>query len=202
MSFIRCYWFIVLIGGVSFFMPIVLLLYMHKDIFVQEPVVVKTNRDKVEDYFDLGFSSSEVESLIQNLKDRDGVLEEREKEIKELESRINQEKVELQGLQKEIENNRKELEQYVISVQESETKNVRNLVAIYSEMEPASVVAVFDEMQEEQVLQIMSMMKQETVTALFEEMISRKAGTADEGVKEVAAFTDKLRRVLSQKTKP
>jgi flagellar motility protein MotE (MotC chaperone) len=143
-----------------------------------------------------GFWTLEIENLSSELKDQKALLKKREEELVQREERLNAERVELTKQRDQLEALRGDINNRITTIQADEVKNMKSLVATYSNLTPKSVLTIFKEMDDTMVVKLLSLMKTDVVSALFEEM--SKQGASDPVVaKRAATLTEKLRLLKS-----
>lgn len=144
------------------------------------------------------FRTDQIESLVEDLKQENDRISIREAELLKIESRISSEREELERLRAEVEVYQDELMTRIITVEESEEKNIKTLATTYAAMPAESAVQVFDEMDDFFVAKLLSMMGTETVSSIFEQMIAQ-AGQSPENVTRVANLSELLRLLEKKK---
>lgn len=145
---------------------------------------------------DWDFLSPEIELLHEELSNRLAAVGQREQELREYEKRLQAEKAEIEKLKREIEGVREDLANRLIAIAASEEKNLKNLAATYSGMEPAAALAIFREMDDEMVVKILAFMKPEPVGNILQMMARTKDGEGTLAGR-AAALSYKL-RLLNQ----
>lgn len=144
------------------------------------------------------FRTEQIESLVDDLKQENDRISEREAELLKIEARIASERNELELLRNEVEVYQKELMERILRVEESEEKNIKTLATTYAAMPAESAVQVFDEMDDFFVAKMLSMMGTDTVSGIFEQMIAR-GGRDPENVRRVASLSERLRMLERNK---
>lgn len=139
-----------------------------------------------------GFWTLEIENLAGELKDQKAVLKKREEELVQREERLNAERQELVKQREQLESLRADINGRIVSIQNDEVKNLKSLVATYSNLTPKAVLTIFKETDDTMVVKLLSMMKTDVTSPLFEEM-SKQAATDPVWGKRVATLTEKLR---------
>lgn len=143
-----------------------------------------------------GFWTLEIENLAGELKDQKSLLKKREEALAQREERLNAERVELAKQRDQLEALRSDINNRIVSIQSDEVKNLKSLVATYSNLTPKAVLTIFKEMDDNMVVKLLSMMKTDVTSPLFEEM-SKQAATDPVLAKRVAVLTEKLRLLKS-----
>lgn len=143
-----------------------------------------------------GFWTLEIENLSGELKEQKAVLKKREEALAQREERLNAERQELVKQREQLEALRSDINSRIISIQADEAKNLKALVATYSNLTPKAVLTIFKEMDDTMVVKLLSLMKTDVVSPLFEEM-SKQAATDPVLAKRVATLTEKLRLLKS-----
>jgi flagellar motility protein MotE (MotC chaperone) len=148
-----------------------------------------------------GFWTIEIENLASELKEEKAVVKKREEDLAQREERLNAERQELTKQRQQLESLRSEISNRVVTIQADETKNLKSLVATYSNLTPKATLTIFKEMDDTMVVKLLSLMKTDIVSPLFEEM--SKQGAADPTMaKRVAALSEKLRLLKSAQNAP
>ncbi|MCH2155182.1 MAG: hypothetical protein MK080_04190 [Opitutales bacterium] len=161
-----------------------------------EPVRDPTQKSPHVPFWD--FSTTQIESLIDDLQAEKTRLEEREMAISKIETRVDAERREVARLKQEIETYQDELIDRITRVEESEARNLKTLADTYTGMPPEMVVSVFEEMDDYFVAKLLSLMNTETVSGIFEQMVAR--GNNDPAkVRRVASLSERLRLLEKQK---
>jgi flagellar motility protein MotE (MotC chaperone) len=148
-----------------------------------------------------GFWTIEIENLASELKDQKAVVKKREDELAQREERLNAERQELVKQRQQLEALRDDITGRVVSIQADETKNLKSLVATYSNLTPKATLIIFKEMDDTMVVKLLSLMKTDIVSPLFEEM-SKQAATDPAIGKRVATLSEKLRLLKSAQPAP
>jgi len=140
-----------------------------------------------------GFWTIEIESLANELKDERARLKQQADQFDQREARFAAERQELDKVRAEIEGLRREIATKVVEIRADESKNLRTLAQTYTSLTPRAAVAIFKEMDDATVVKILSLMKSESVAPIFEEM--SRAGADPALAKRAAALSEKLRVV-------
>ena len=148
-----------------------------------------------------GFWTIEIENLAGELKDQKAVFKKREEALAQREERLNAERVELSKQRQQLEALRADITSKITSIQADEMKNLKSLVATYSNLTPKSTLTIFKEMDDTMVVKLLSLMKTDIVSPLFEEM-SKQAATDPAMGKRVATLSEKLRLLKSAQSGP
>jgi len=135
-----------------------------------------------------GFWTIEIENLASELKDQKAVIKKREEELVQREERLNAERQELTKQRQQLEQLREDITGRITSIQSDELKNLKSLVATYSNLTPKATLTIFKEMDDTMVVKLLSLMKTDIVSPLFEEM-SKQAATDPAMAKRVATFS-------------
>ncbi len=146
-----------------------------------------------------GFWTLEIENLASELKEQKAVVKKYEEALKLREERLNAERQEIAKQREMLESMRNDIANRITSIQADEVRNLKTLVATYSNLTPKATLTIFKEMDDTMVVKLLSMMKTDVTTALFEEM--SKQGAADPVMaRRVAVLTEKLRLLKSAQT--
>ena len=148
-----------------------------------------------------GFWTIEIENLASELKDQKAVVKKREEELAQREERLNAERQELTKQRQQLEALRDDITGRIVSIQADEIKNLKSLVATYSNLTPKATLTIFKEMDDSMVVKLLSLMKTDIVSPLFEEM-SKQAATDPAMGKRVATLSEKLRLLKSAQSAP
>jgi hypothetical protein len=144
------------------------------------------------------FWTIEIENLASELKDTKSLMKKREEEIAARESRLAAEKEEMVKQRREIEALRAEISTQMLEIQADETKNLKSLAGIYSNLTPKATLAIFKEMDDTAVVKLLSLMKADVVSPLFEEM-GKQAVSDPVVARRAASLSEKLRLVKINK---
>lgn len=139
-----------------------------------------------------GFWTLEIENLASELKDQKAVLKKREEELAQREERLNAERKEIMKQREQLDYLRADISNRIVTIQADEVKNLKSLVATYSNLTPKAVITIFKETDDTMAVKILSMMKTDVSSPIFEEM-SKQAATDPVLAKRVATLTEKLR---------
>ena len=148
-----------------------------------------------------GFWTIEIENLASELKDQKAVIKKREEELVQREERLNAERQELTKQRQQLEQLREDITGKITSIQSDELKNLKSLVATYSNLTPKATLTIFKEMDDTMVVKLLSLMKTDIVSPLFEEM-SKQAATDPAMARRVATLSEKLRLLKSAQSGP
>lgn len=148
-----------------------------------------------------GFWTIEIENLASELKDQKAVVKKREEDLALREEHLNAERQELAKQREQLEAMRSEISGRIVSIQTDEVKNLKSLVATYSNLTPKATLTIFKEMDDNMVVKLLSLMKTDVISPLFEEM-SKQAATDPAMARRVAALSEKLRLLKSAPSAP
>lgn len=148
-----------------------------------------------------GFWTIEIENLASELKDQKAVYKKRTEELVQREERLNAERQELAKQRQQLEAMRADISSRVTAIQSDEIRNLKALVATYSNLSPKATLTIFKEMDDIMVVKLLSLMKTDVVSALFEEMGKQAASDPVLG-RRIATFTEKLRLLKSGQNSP
>ena len=141
------------------------------------------------------YYNTDVEFLIEYLKQTSNSFRIRQKDLDELGQRLATERAELASVTQSVARLRDDIDRQVIRIQDDEAINVKRLAKTYAGMEPASVAKVFAELDEKLVVKVMSQMKDDQNASILDAMAKASA----QGAKLAAALSDKLRLVPTGK---
>ncbi len=141
------------------------------------------------------YYNTDVEFLINYLKETSNSFRIRQKDLDELGQRLATERAELASVTQSVARLRDDIDRQVIRIQDDEAINVKRLAKTYAGMEPASVAKVFAELDEKLVVKVMSQMKDDQNASILDAMAKASA----QGAKLAASLSDKLRLVPTGK---
>ena len=141
------------------------------------------------------YYNTDVEFLIEYLKQTSNSFRTRQKDLDELGQRLVAERAELAAVTQSVARLRDDIDRQVLRIQDDEAINVKRLAKTYAGMEPSSVAKVFAELDEKFVVKVMSQMKDDQNASILDALA--KAGA--QGAKLAAALSDKLRLVPTGK---
>lgn len=139
-----------------------------------------------------GFWTLEIENLASELKEQKAVVKKIEESLKQREEHLNAERQEIAKQREQLESMRTDISSRITSIQSDEVKNLKTLVATYSNLTPKATLTLFKEMDDVMVVKLLALMKTDVTTPLFEEM-SKQAATDPLVARRVATLTEKLR---------
>jgi flagellar motility protein MotE (MotC chaperone) len=141
------------------------------------------------------FWTIEMENLSNELKEEKKRLQQQSDQLDQRAGRIAADRQELDRIRLDIENMRKQIDQKVVSIRVDEVKNLKTLAATYATLSPKAAVAIFREMDDATVVKILSLMKIDVVGPIFEEMARTPSGALDGSTlsKRAATISDKIR---------
>lgn len=143
------------------------------------------------------FRTREMETLIQNLREKNASIAKKEKEMSLLSQRLEAEKQELSSLKDGIDRAQKTFSQKITEIQQGEKKNLKALATIYSAMPPDTVVKVFGHMDDVLLVKILTFMGPEAVGGVFQSM-STVGGLDGVSPDRVARLSELMRLRLSE----
>ncbi len=144
------------------------------------------------------FKTEEIDKFVEELRERELSLDQREESLNNLEAHLQIEREELEELKDEIDRRHKTLSDEILIVRKNEIKNLKNLATSYSNISPTATVAIFDKMDQKLVLKIMALMKPDIIAAIFEELA--KEGVNDPTkVRKAAEWSEELRLHYQEK---
>jgi flagellar motility protein MotE (MotC chaperone) len=141
-----------------------------------------------------GFWTIEMENVASELKEERARVSQKADELMQRETRLAAERQELEKVRAQIESVRQEVATKVVEIQADELKNLRTLAQTYTSLTPRAAVAIFREMDDATVVKILSLMKSESVASIFEEM-SRASSNDASLARRAAALSEKLRLI-------
>jgi flagellar motility protein MotE (MotC chaperone) len=138
------------------------------------------------------FKPTEIDGMINELKEEKGKLDAREVDLGKVEARIKAEKAELEKVRSDIETMRDQISETIPQIEESEAKNIKALAKTYSSVKPSAAVTIFKEMNDNTIAKILSFMKADTAGAILAEM-SKQQDKEESMAIRAARISDKLR---------
>lgn len=141
------------------------------------------------------YYNTDVEFLIEYLKQTSNSFRTRQKDLDELGQRLVAERAELAAVTQSVARLRDDIDRQVLRIQDDEAINVKRLAKTYAGMEPSSVAKVFAELDEKLVVKVMSQMKDDQNASILDALAKASA----QGAKLAAALSDKLRLVPTGK---
>ena len=144
------------------------------------------------------FWTPEVENLAKELSEQKAGFATREADLATREKRLDAEAKELDQIRLQIETLRGEIGARITEVQAQELKNLKTLATTYSKVAPSAAVAIFNEMDPASVTKILSLMKVEINSAILQEM-GRVPGPDNVNAKRAADISQRLRLVQPAK---
>ena len=132
------------------------------------------------------FWTVEVDNLSAELKDEKARLRAESDALDLKAQRIAAEEADLEKTRASLDAMRKEINDRVVEVGADESKNLRSLAAMYSNLSPAAAVNIIGEMDDTTAIKILSLMKPDVVGPIFEAMSQANAHRA-------AVLSDRLR---------
>ena len=141
----------------------------------------------------------EIEKLAKELRSQRDGLRDREQAVVQRETRLAAEAAELARTRKEIETQRAEITQMLTAVGVDELKNLKSLAQTYSNLTPKAAVAIFSEMDDATVVKVLSLMKADSVGPIFEEM-SKDKSEKNNQAQRAARLSERLRLMKATRT--
>ena len=139
------------------------------------------------------FWTIEVENLSGELKGEKERLRAEAEQLDLKAQRLASEEQELKKVRMNLESMRKEINDRVVEISADESKNLRTLSQMYSNLTPKAAVAIIQEMDDTTAIKILSLMKPDIVGPIFETMAQN--GQTD--ARRAAALSDRLRLLKS-----
>ncbi|MDP3068744.1 MAG: hypothetical protein Q8N18_00570 [Opitutaceae bacterium] len=144
------------------------------------------------------FWTIEVENLAKDLKAEREKIKKQAEVLEQRAARVATEEKELAKTRTEIEGLRRQTSDRILEISADEAKNLRSLASTYSGLTPKAAVAIFKEMDDATVVKIFSLMKSDVLVPIFEEM--SKGGTPESPLaKRAATLSEKLRTMKAAK---
>jgi flagellar motility protein MotE (MotC chaperone) len=145
------------------------------------------------------FKTEEIDKFVEELREREAALAEKEGLLKGLESHLDAERGELEKLKEEIDRRHKALSDQIMIVRRNEIMNLRSLATSYSSLSPEAAVVIFEAMDQALVVKIISLMKPDVVALIFEELARRGADDPSK-IQKAARISEALRLHLKERT--
>lgn len=147
--------------------------------------------------FSLAVYSTQVGNLVDELRDREAGLDARSRALDAREARLASEQEELRRLQQQVASYRQQLDDYIVLIEEAETRNLKKNARVMTEMAPESVVLIFKELSDDEVVKLLTLFTTETIAAIFEAMI-RENDPPVADAQRAARLADKLKKALRE----
>jgi len=157
------------------------------ELFPTKPQYTVIKRD-AESPLHWSFSSDEIVRMKDELDKRLVAVQNRESELAQFEARLESDRIEIESIKESVEVMRDSLLDDIVTLEEAESRNLKNLAKTYSGLDPAAAVNIFNELEDDTMVKILFFMKPETVGEILGEM------AIDERlVKRAAKISDMLR---------
>ena len=167
-----------------------LLKEMDKALAYLNSVILEEKREELPRFW--SFRSREIEKLVVDLRNQKQELRKRDMEAKQMEAYIAGQQKELEKLKGEIEKIRMDLTKKLVVVEKNEQKNLGELAATYTNLDPTAAVTVFNEMDDVFVVKILSSMDPAVVAPIFQAMVTG-AGNKGFSAQRVAKISELMR---------
>ena len=139
------------------------------------------------------FWTIEVDNLSSELKGEKERLRAEAEQLDLKAQRLASEEQELKKVRANLDSMRKEINDRVVEISADESKNLRTLSQMYTNLTPKAAVAIIQEMDDTMAIKILSLMKPDIVGPIFEAMAQN--GQTD--ARRAAALSDRLRLLKS-----
>jgi flagellar motility protein MotE (MotC chaperone) len=159
---------------------------------VEEEMTIETLLESRSEAHNWYFKTAELDKYVEELKEREAQLGEREITLENLQAHLSVEREELLKLKAEIERRHKALSDEIIVVRRNEITNLRTLANSYSNITPAAAVAIFEQMDDTLVIKIVSLMKADVVAQILEEL-AKNGETNPAALRRAARLSEELR---------
>jgi flagellar motility protein MotE (MotC chaperone) len=159
---------------------------------VEEPLTIENLLESRADAHNWFFKTAELDKFVEELREREVMIAEREIALENLQAHLTVEREELLKLKTEIERRHKALSDEIIVVRRNEMANLRTLANSYSNITPAAAVAIFEQMDDTLVIKIVSLMKADVVAKLLEEL-AKNGETNPAALRRAARLSEELR---------
>ena len=135
------------------------------------------------------FWTVEVDNLSSELKGEKERLKAESDQLDIKAQRLASEQQELEKIRTNLDLMRRDINDRVVEVGADESKNLRTLAAMYSNLSPAAAVAIINEMDDATAIKILSLMKPDVVGPILEVMAQGGQGEAH----RAAVLSDRFR---------
>lgn len=130
------------------------------------PPRVITVEKQIAKVFDL--NSQEIQNLIEELNRERELLDDERKDIDEIKSSIASERKELEEIRSQIEQVRNDINQTIITIDQSEVDNFKELVSFYTEMGPENAMKIINQFDETYLVRLLYLMDFDNRLIFFE----------------------------------
>lgn len=138
---------------------------INKILPIPEPRII-TIEKQIARTFDL--NSQEIQSLIEELNTEREKLDNERRDLNQIKESINRERKELDEIRTQIERVRNDINKSILTIDQSEVENFKELVAFYSEMGPENALKIINQFDETYLVRLLYFMDFETRLTFFE----------------------------------
>jgi flagellar motility protein MotE (MotC chaperone) len=136
----------------------------------------------------------EKDRIIVMLKDKEEELKKREETISEQEKRISSLKGEVESLKKTVDDTQGNIERYVVSIDESQRKNIKKLSEIFSKMTPEDAAEIMGNLNDRTLVSILASMKERSSARL----LGTYSALGEEQAKRAAVLSEMMKQVVQK----
>ena len=180
----------VLVGGLSFFLTMFLVLKMANFSGAKTPNGEPLAAD---DNPSWRFRNPEFEQWVTQVKDERAALASREEQLKEWEQRLQAESREISTVTQSVTKLQKDFDQKVLQFKDDEVMNIKKQIKVLSDMSPEGAAAMLDGFSDNDAVKLLFTMKPDVSAPILDAM--SKLGAVQS--KRAASLTQKLQDVMS-----
>ena len=169
MNFIKSSWFLSILS--------LIIVVVINTIFISSgihsiPLMIEPPQEKVFEVTSVfwTFRTREIESLVQNLRDKNIVLKKKEDEISILKRNLDNQQEEIKAMKASVEKSCNQLSAKILEIKDSEKKNLKSLASAYAAMPAEAAVKVFGHMDDVLIVKLLSFMSAEVVGGIVQAM--------------------------------
>ena len=138
------------------------------------------------------FTNSELEDLIQQLRDKETDLVEREDELAEREQAVANEKAEIKATTNYVHQLQQQLERLFVVIQPQEQENIKEMVEFAQEMKPEELTTLLDSWSDRKVAGFFKYLGKTKVSAVIQTWIDQ----GGESIRRVNAVLDLYHKIV------
>lgn len=159
---------------------------------LERPAVVEKTEQEKEEYF-WKFKVEDFAVMLKILDDARSYVRDKESFLAQYEDRLAKERDSLDRLKAEIESIQENFSKRIVSVKQSEQRNLKLLASTYSNMEPEGVVKLFEKMDDESVVKVMHFIGPEELSQILQEMATKGQAGDKESLKRATRLLERFR---------
>jgi flagellar motility protein MotE (MotC chaperone) len=179
----------VLVGGLSFFLTMFLVLKMANFSGAKLPSAEPMAAD---DNPSWRFHNPEFEQWVAQVKDERAALASREEQLKEWEQRLQAESREISTVTQSVTKLQKDFDLRVVQFKDDEVANIKKQIKVLSDMSPDGAAAMLDGFSDNDAVKLLFTMKPDVSAPILDAM--SKLGAVQS--KRAASLTQKLQDVM------